>query len=70
MSYDIEFSRKFFARAKQDRRFLVNFPFLRNRSYVRRNNRVKENVFTGLTVRGDGDLNRTIIVNTLFRLNG
>jgi hypothetical protein len=57
------------ARSRTDASWLI-FPSFRNRTYVRRNDRVEEGVFAGLTLGGDEDLGRTIAANTLPGLNG
>jgi hypothetical protein len=46
----------------------VIFSVFRNRSCIRRNNRVKEGVFTNIGT-GDSDLSRTIVSKTLLELN-
>jgi hypothetical protein len=48
--------------------FSVIFSVFRNRSYIRRNNRVEEGVFTNISI-SDSDLGRTIISKTLLGLN-
>jgi hypothetical protein len=57
------------ARSRIDASWLTCLSF-RNRSYIRRNDRVEEGVFASLEVRGDDDLGRTIAANTLPGLNG
>jgi hypothetical protein len=47
----------------------VIFPAFCNRSYIRRNNRAEEGIFTNISI-GDGDLSRTIVNKTLLGLNG
>jgi hypothetical protein len=47
---------------------LVIFSVFRNRSCIRRNNRVKEGVFTNINI-SDSNLGRTIVSKTLLRLN-
>jgi hypothetical protein len=49
---------------------LVIFPALRNRLYIRRNNRAEKGVFTGIKSINDNDLGRTIVDKTLSGLNG